>query len=258
MSRVFISYRRSDCSELAAALSAQLKQHIPEAAVFLDIERIDVGEDFSTSIFKHISGCEIVILLISKSWIDALSSQSGDECDWVKMETETALRLNKIVIPIVTEHDSDFYNMKLPGSIRDLHRLNCMELLENEDEFTSKIAKKTAAILAQSKQARIERLGQKISKSATAIKHVWKALGHATVDDLTEPDPEDIWDAVIAIAKLEYGEKRWQRTLKNIGLEQSEDVGLIIFACVVEGFFLVSESDNPSDYWGLGTIYDKS
>jgi hypothetical protein len=256
MARAFISYRRADRSELALLTSQKLKARLPEAAVFLDVENIEIGTDFSNAIFERIASCEIVILLIGASWIEAISHSESRENDWVKMEVETALRLKKTVIPIVTECESDFYNMPLPGSIRELRDLNCLEIHSLDDGAIDNLVSVTVKKLEASKDRNLEDLAKKIAKPVAAIRHVWEAIASAIDSGAGEPGPDNIWENVILLARKKHGPVKWKRILRNYRLEQSEDLGLIIFACIVNGFFIGSDDDNPSDYWGLGTIDD--
>ena len=256
MSRVFISYRRADSTELAQSLAATLKSYIPEAAVFLDLERIDIGEDFSNVIFNHIKNCEVVILLISEDWIHAIKNPSSEETNWIRMEVETALRLQKRIIPVITQPGSPFYEMELPKSIEDVRKRNCFELPAPEPKKLELIGAKVKEQLDQMLNERIEKLGRNIAKPSAAIRHVWDSIKHAVDQGIEDPGPEDIWEALLHLAQEKHGEKRWKRVLTNYKLRSSEDLGLIVFACIVEGFFVISDIDEPSDYWGLGSIDD--
>jgi len=257
MSRVFISYRRGDASQLAGDIRRCLSAVIPDVAIFLDLQTIQPGDDFSDTIFRNIESADLFILLVSPSWIASIQDSNRTTEDWVKMEVETALRLGKVIIPVVADSGESFYELELPKSISRLKSFNCIELQPEPERALDRIKDEAIKRLEKARQQRLKTLAAKISKSTGAILHTWEAVRKASqTKPSTEPGAEEIWEAVILLAKEKYGERKWRRVLRNFRLEQSEDLGLIIFACIIEGFFMSSPADDPSDYWGLGHIND--
>ena len=255
MARVFISYRRSDGADLAAKVSEALKSVLPAAAIFLDIEGIHLGEDFSQVIFDYIQNCDVVVVVVTQDWIDEVLKDTGTKPNWVRIELETALRQRKVLVPIVGKTNTDFYSLALPETVADLSRWQAYDVTQDGASLET-ASQDVKSKLVQLREERVEKLAQKITKPKGAIMQVWKALRRAAQNCGDAVMPEDVWDALLETAKEDFGEKRWQRVLKNYRLTCSEDVGLIIYACIIEGFFLPSEGDDVTEYWSLASLED--
>ena len=256
MARVFISYRREDSAEYAQSLVTALGERIPPEAVFLDVESIEGGGDFGDVIFSTIEKCDLMVILISPAWTEAIMTPPAGKVSWILMEVETALRLGKMVLPVVIHENSNFYEANLPPSILKLRERNCMEVPHATEEALDSIAAQVRYHLEQAKEDRIERLARKIAKPPGAIKHVWETMKSVISQGAENPGPEELWDGLIELAQQNFGERKWRRVLKNYRLTRSEDLGMVIFACIIEGYFTISDTDDPSDYWGLGSIED--
>src|SRR5699024_9843077 len=68
--RIFISYRREDCQPQANGLSDGLRQRVPDAEIFMDIDTIPPGTDFEEFIRNWIENSDIVLVLIGDNWLD--------------------------------------------------------------------------------------------------------------------------------------------------------------------------------------------
>jgi hypothetical protein len=93
---VFISYRRSTSSYIARSIYVDLKAHGWDC--FLDVNTIDSG-DFDRIILNQIGARTYFILIISP---DSLlrCTESGD---WLLCEIQEAVRLERNIVPIITE-----------------------------------------------------------------------------------------------------------------------------------------------------------
>ena len=111
MHRIFLSHSSSNNRE-AKALKHWLTHQVPELAndIFLDLDDLQIGDDWADELQRSVNRCEAVICLISKAWM------SSTECDG---EFRMAEILNKqinaaIVDPKLKGRLSDLGGMVLP------------------------------------------------------------------------------------------------------------------------------------------------
>lgn len=103
-----------------ARLSDALRQ-LGCSEVFVDTADISVGDFFADRIHGAISNCDLFIPLIGRDWQRLLDEkQNGLEPDILERELETALALEKDVIPILIDGADMPRAAELPDSIRDL------------------------------------------------------------------------------------------------------------------------------------------
>src|SRR6185437_16182663 len=103
MYRVFISYRRCDSHESAGRVSEYLVSHFGKHRVFRDVDTIAPGLDFRQEIRRHISGSDVVLVVIGPNWAnlvdDSGAPRLADPDDFVRIEVEQALGCGARVIP---------------------------------------------------------------------------------------------------------------------------------------------------------------
>lgn len=127
---VFISYRRQDAAATAGRISDYLKQVFPKLKVFVDVETISGGENFSDKIFSAISESDIFISLIGKKWAinEAGINRLMDEADYVRQEITAALGSNCKVFPVLLNDCKMPEINSLPAELKSLCSLNALEL----------------------------------------------------------------------------------------------------------------------------------
>jgi hypothetical protein len=117
--RIFISYRHDDTAFAAGRLSDRLEERFPDASVFMDVDTIEPGADFTTSIRDAISDCDVLIAVIGSKWLtiedERGSRRIDDPNDFLTLEIATALDRGVTVIPI-------------PQSLSGLARRNAVRL----------------------------------------------------------------------------------------------------------------------------------
>lgn len=94
---IFISYRRKDGWELARLIYQELTAN--KYSVFFDLEKLFKGK-FGEHLNQNVSGCKIFIPVLIRHTLDRCVK---DKDDWVKNEILTAIKLNKIIIPVIDE-----------------------------------------------------------------------------------------------------------------------------------------------------------
>lgn len=105
----FINYRRDDSGPEAKLIANALSQSLSPEAVFLDTDRIDLGEEWPQRIRSALDGSQYVIVVIGPKWLHAGMDQWGrrridNESDWVRQEILHALRdEKKTVIPVLID-----------------------------------------------------------------------------------------------------------------------------------------------------------
>jgi formylglycine-generating enzyme required for sulfatase activity len=135
--KIFISYRRSETAWAARALFERLRREFDER-VFIDIEGLSLGIDYTKVIDAHLEGCEVMLALIGPNWLQEIhkraaahsqdSEADNDEPDWVRTELTRALLRNIPVIPVLIEDASLPLKKDLPAELKGLRNRNGMEL----------------------------------------------------------------------------------------------------------------------------------
>ncbi len=134
MPKIFISYRRDDSEFVADAIYNEMKTHFGDGNVFIDVGEIPFGVDFRTYLRDQIDAHDVVLVLIGPKWADIMQARATQDSDFVRIEIENALRLNKLIIPVLVmklEQMPDF--SVLPASIRDLQWRNGAKIRREPD-----------------------------------------------------------------------------------------------------------------------------
>ena len=69
MADIFISYRRSDSSDVAGRLYDRLSEDFGGEHVFMDIEDISAGQNFVKQLSDKLDLCNIMLILIGPDWL---------------------------------------------------------------------------------------------------------------------------------------------------------------------------------------------
>jgi hypothetical protein len=131
--RVFISYRRDDTAGHAGRLYDSLVARLgPDAHVFMDVDDIEPGVDFTEVLHDAVSSCDVMLALIGPRWsgVTALDGtrRLDDPSDYLVNEIGTALDRNVRVIPILVDGASMPRMQDLPDRLKSLVRRNAMWL----------------------------------------------------------------------------------------------------------------------------------
>jgi formylglycine-generating enzyme required for sulfatase activity len=130
--KIFISYRRSETSWAARALFERLWREFGDR-VFIDIEGLTLGTDYTKVIDTHLDGCEVMLALIGPTWLDEIlkrleESVEDDEPDWVRAELARALERDIPVVPVLIEGALLPKKKELPPSLKALRDRHGLEL----------------------------------------------------------------------------------------------------------------------------------
>jgi TIR domain len=131
MSRIYISYRRTDAAAYAGRLFDHLSDHFGRGFVFMDIQGgIARGQDFVQVIDAALNTCDVALVMIGKHWATITGPDGNprldDPNDWVRVETAAVLRRNVLVIPVLIEGARLPEPASLPEELRPLCRRNAL------------------------------------------------------------------------------------------------------------------------------------
>jgi hypothetical protein len=130
--RVFISYRREDTGETAAHLRYSLGRSLGPEKIFRDMDTIQPGQNFQTTINEALRSTSVCLVLIGPSWLSLKDDKGRRRLDaprdYVRAEVEAALRLGVEVIPLLVDGAKVPARNQLPESIGELASRNAYEL----------------------------------------------------------------------------------------------------------------------------------
>jgi TIR domain len=130
--KIFLSYRRADAAPHAVMLQSRLREHIPDAGVFMDLVDIEPGLEFVEVIREAIDSCAVLVALIGLKWV-TLADEEGcrridDPDDYVRFEIQAALERDVRVIPVLVDGARPLQQQQLPAELQKLARLQALEL----------------------------------------------------------------------------------------------------------------------------------
>lgn len=129
---IFISYRVNDTSGETGRLVDSLKQYFFEEQIFVDIDKIEPGVDFTEAIAKSLEACDVMLAIIGPNWQGINStgntSRINDPNDWVRLEISTALKRNIRVVPVLVDGAELPAASQLPDDLQPLIRRQAYEI----------------------------------------------------------------------------------------------------------------------------------
>lgn len=124
MSKILISYRREDSSDIAGRIYDRLTQQFGRQAVFKDVDSIPLGVDFRGYLDEQVAKCDVLLAVIGRDWLKVQDEKGKarleDPKDFVRIEIESALRRKILVIPVLVRETPIPSVEELPEGIRDL------------------------------------------------------------------------------------------------------------------------------------------
>ena len=168
-SGIFISYRREETASYAGRLYDRLADRFGEGQIFMDVDSILPGVDFSQAIAQAVGSCRVLLAIIGRSWL-AAADQKGrrridDPQDLVRLEIEAALDRNVLVIPVLVDGAVMPTSGDLPDNIHKLSRRNALrvdnESFRRDFDWLFEVIRKALSEY-QSESADTKRLGQTV------------------------------------------------------------------------------------------------
>jgi len=151
MSGIFISYRRDDSAPSAGRLCDRLSAEFGTDQVFMDVDDIPPGADFSAHISAKIGGCDALLAVIGKQWLTARNADGrlrlSDPDDLVSREIALALQRGILVVPVLVEGAAMPKAAVLHSHLKALAQRNAVTI--SDPDFHGDVAKliETLAVL---------------------------------------------------------------------------------------------------------------
>ena len=117
---VFVSYRRSNGSQLASLLKVHLE--LKGLRVFIDVKELGSG-NFVEAILSNIACSSSVVVVLSPGALDRCKKDDNNE-DWLHREVAYALEKNILVVPLMDTNFQWPKETELPEDIRHICSLN--------------------------------------------------------------------------------------------------------------------------------------
>ncbi|MCP5080261.1 MAG: toll/interleukin-1 receptor domain-containing protein [Alphaproteobacteria bacterium] len=152
--KTFVSYRRSDSPGSVRQLCAILKKRLYPRDIFIDIDGIAPGSDFTEILDKSLNDCGAFLVIIGPHWLDERDHEGkrrlDNEDDYVRLEVATALRRNIPVIPVLVDGAELPTEDRLPLDLRPLVHRQTLELSHQSfDQDARHLAQKVKEVLPE-------------------------------------------------------------------------------------------------------------
>src|SRR5205085_402683 len=108
-----------------------LSAHFGKDQIFMDIDRIEPGEDFVQVIETAVGACDVLVALIGRHWLtitDGTARRLDNPNDFVRLEIAAALDRDVRVIPVLVQGATMPGARDLPDELMKLSRRNAFEL----------------------------------------------------------------------------------------------------------------------------------
>jgi hypothetical protein len=148
MNGIFICYRRQDSAPYAGRICDRLSGRFGQDAVFMDVDDIAPGTDFTRAIARTLDQARVLLVVIGPAWLDAAGPDGGrrldDPADYVRQEIAHALNSGMRVVPLLVGRAAMPSEARLPPDLAPLARLNALEI--GDARFEQDMAALTALI----------------------------------------------------------------------------------------------------------------
>ena len=94
----------------------------------MDLDSIPPGEDYREVLDAAIEGTDVLLVLMGQDWLELLQARASDPADFVRYEIETAIRKEKLVIPVLVGDVEMPSENELPESIAKMAYFNAHPL----------------------------------------------------------------------------------------------------------------------------------
>src|SRR5437588_12563392 len=129
MSKIAISYRRSDSQDITGRLFDRLAQRYVKGTVFRDIDNIRPGIDFRAQIADALQSADVLLVVVGPRWLGrhkGAGSRIDEDADPVRVEVETALKRDIPLIPLLVGGMRMPEASQLPVSLKEFAYLQAI------------------------------------------------------------------------------------------------------------------------------------
>ena len=139
MTTIFISYRRDDAAAYAGRLYDRLRERYGEDHVFMDVDRIQPGENFATVIERSVQNADVVLAVIGETWLTVTNASErrrlDDPEDFVRLELKAALETGRRLIPVLVGNASMPTEQSLPPALRRLASVQAVTMSDERWDY---------------------------------------------------------------------------------------------------------------------------
>jgi hypothetical protein len=130
--KVFLCYRRDDSAGYAGRVQDRLEREFGRDLLFMDVDAIPLGVDFSKVLREEVGKCGVLLAVIGPNWLDARDKDGNrrldDPHDFVRIEIGAALQRNIRVIPILLDGAKVPKANQLPTDLEGLSLRNGLDV----------------------------------------------------------------------------------------------------------------------------------
>jgi TIR domain len=127
MPGIFISYRRDDVPGQVGRIFGRLAEHYGEDFVFMDVESINLSQDFEQVIKKRINDSDIVLLAIGPKWRAQRQLAEGER-DFLRMELDEAIAGKRPLGPLLIDRREELEAADLPVEVQKVLASHALEI----------------------------------------------------------------------------------------------------------------------------------
>jgi hypothetical protein len=132
VSKIFISYRRSDSFDATGRIHDQLNAYFGSEMTFRDIDQLKGGKSFPDELAKALAQSSVMLVVIGPQWLGAAvvdgRSRLEDPADFVRMEIATALDRGIPIIPILVGNSPMPLAKTLPADMQSLSFIHAISI----------------------------------------------------------------------------------------------------------------------------------
>jgi CHASE2 domain-containing sensor protein len=161
---IFISYRRAESSGYSGRIYDRLRLALPDADVFMDVERIEPGANWRERLAERIRAADVVLVAIGEEWrtlTDAAGARRLDDPhDVTRWELESAVKQAKRIVPLLLDDAPPLREAELPEPIRALAHLQAIRIRHDAfeagmDDLIARLTGRSLRDEADSMRARL-------------------------------------------------------------------------------------------------------
>ncbi len=135
--QIFLSYRRKDSADVTARIRERLVATFGRSAVFFDVDSIPLGVNFRAHIVATLAQCKACLAIVGPDWVDICDDKGqrrlDDFNDPIRVEIETALRIDRRVIPLLVDNAQVPERDQVPDSLHGFCSQNAFNVRPDPD-----------------------------------------------------------------------------------------------------------------------------
>jgi TIR domain-containing protein len=176
---IFINYRRGDDPGFTGRLFDQLAAAFPRDKLFMDVDSIAPGADFSQVLRGAVDECDVLLAVVGRGWLSS-TDKHGDRRldkpgDFVRIEIAEALAAGKLVIPVLVNGADVPNSLSLPAEIKEFSRRNAVRISHERFHTDAQtLIKSLTTILADAEERRKAGALRSAADKATHTKEIAK------------------------------------------------------------------------------------